>query len=65
VLALVGSSSQKQPLIESDTKRLSAALHLLIGFFAGCVVAAAAVMYLGDWAWSLPAALAAVAIALS
>lgn len=64
VLALVDSSSQTQPLMESDTKRLSAAVHLLVGFFAGCVVAAAAVMYLGDWAWSLPAALAAMAVAL-
>jgi|HubBroStandDraft_6_1064221.scaffolds.fasta_scaffold649591_2 hypothetical protein len=39
------------------------ALHLLIGLFVGCIVAAPAVMYLGDWAWSLPAALAAVAVA--
>lgn len=65
VLALVDSSSQTRPLMESDTQRLRAALHLLIGFFAGCVVAAVAVMYLGDWAWSLPTALAAVAVGLS
>lgn len=65
VLALVDSSSQTRPLMESNTKRLRAALHLLIGFFAGCVVAAVAVMYLGDWAWSLPTALAAVAVGLS
>jgi uncharacterized membrane protein YoaK (UPF0700 family) len=64
VLALVDSSSQMQPLMESNTKRLRASLHLLIGFFAGCVVAAAAVMYLGDWAWSFPAALAGAAVAL-
>jgi len=65
VLALVDSSSRNQPLMESDSRRLRGALHLLIGFFVGCVVAAAAVTYLGDWAWSLPAALAAVAVALS
>jgi uncharacterized membrane protein YoaK (UPF0700 family) len=65
VLALVDSSSRTQPLMESDSRRLRGALYLLIGFFVGCVVAAAAVMYLGDWAWSLPAALAAVAVALS
>ena len=29
--------------------------------FVGCVLATAALMYLGDWAWALPAALAAVA----
>src|SRR5215469_4700830 len=65
VLALVDSSSRTEPLMESDSKRLRAALHLLVGFFAGCVIATAALMYLGDWAWSLPAALAAVAVTLS
>jgi uncharacterized membrane protein YoaK (UPF0700 family) len=64
VLALLDSSSRTQPLMDSDAKRRKAALHLLIGFFAGSVAAAAAVTYLGDWAWSLPAALAAVALAL-
>lgn len=64
VLALVDSSSRIQPLMESDSRRLRGALHLLIGFFVGCVLAAAAVMYLGDWAWSLPVALAAVAVTL-
>jgi uncharacterized membrane protein YoaK (UPF0700 family) len=65
VLALVDSSSRTQPLMESDSRRLRDALHLLLGFFVGCVVAAAAVAYLGDWAWSLPVALAVVAVALS
>ena len=60
VLALVDSSSRK-----SDSRQLRGALDLLIGFFVGCVAAAAAEMYLGDWAWSLPAALAAVAVAVS
>jgi uncharacterized membrane protein YoaK (UPF0700 family) len=63
VLALVDSSSQT-PLMGSDSKRLTGALHLLVGFFIGCVLAAAAVMYLGDWAWSLPAALSAAAVVL-
>jgi uncharacterized membrane protein YoaK (UPF0700 family) len=65
VLAFVDSSSRTQPLMESDSRRLRGALHLLIGFFVGCVLAAVAVIYLGDWAWSLPAALAAVAVTLS
>lgn len=65
VLAIVDSTPQTQPLMESDNRRLKGSLSLLIGFFVGCVVAAAAVMYLGDWAWSLPAVLAAVAIALA
>ena len=63
VLAIVDSSS-RTPLMGSDSGRLTGALHLLVGFFVGCVVAAAAVMYLGDWAWSLPASLSAAAVAL-
>jgi uncharacterized membrane protein YoaK (UPF0700 family) len=65
VLGFVDSASRTQPLLESDSRRLTSALHLLIGFFAGCVLATLALMYLGDWAWSIPAALAAVAVALS
>jgi uncharacterized membrane protein YoaK (UPF0700 family) len=65
VLGLVDSSSRTPPLMESDSRRLAGALHLLVGFFVGCVLATPALMYLGDWAWSLPAALAAVAVTLS
>jgi uncharacterized membrane protein YoaK (UPF0700 family) len=64
VLALVDSSSRTEPLMESNSKRLRGALHLLVGFFVGCVLATAALMYLGDWAWLLPAALAGAAVAL-
>ena len=60
VLGFVDLRSKTQPLMESDSKRLTGALHLLVGFFVGCVVAAVSVIYLGDWAWSLPAALAAL-----
>jgi uncharacterized membrane protein (UPF0136 family) len=38
-------------------------VRLLVGFFAGCVVGAAAVLLLGNWAWSLPVALAGAAVA--
>jgi uncharacterized membrane protein YoaK (UPF0700 family) len=64
VLSLLDRQSQTQPLVAGDAKRLTGSLHLLIGFFAGCVLAAAAVTYLGDWAWSFPVVLAAVAVAL-
>jgi uncharacterized membrane protein YoaK (UPF0700 family) len=60
VLAFMDSSSRK-----SDNRQLRGALHLLIGFFVGCVAGAAAEIYLRDWAWALPAAIAAVAVALS
>jgi hypothetical protein len=47
-----------------DTERLRGSLYLLMGFFGGCVVAAAGVTYLGEWAWSFPVVLAAMAVAL-
>jgi uncharacterized membrane protein YoaK (UPF0700 family) len=65
VLAIMDSSSREQPLIADSSRKLRAAVHLLVGFFLGCVVATVALMYLGDWAWSLPAVLAAVAVALN
>ena len=64
VLRLVDFSSATQPLMDGDSRRLTESLCLLIGFFVGCLLATAAFMYLGDWTWSLPAALAALAIAL-
>jgi len=64
VLSLMDRQSRTQPLMVGDTERLRGSLHLLIGFFGGCVVAAATVTYLGDWAWSFPVALAGVAVAL-
>jgi len=64
LLGLVELRSRTQPLMESDGRRVVGSLHLLAGFFVGCVLATAALMYIGDWAWSLPAALAAVAVAL-
>jgi uncharacterized membrane protein YoaK (UPF0700 family) len=64
VLSFLDRQSRTQHLMAGDTERLTDSLQLLIGFFGGCVVAAAAVSYLGDWAWSLPVALAGVAVAL-
>ena len=63
VLALADSSSRTEPSMESDSKRLRVSVHLLVGFFAGCVLATAALTYLGDWAWLLPAAVAGAAVA--
>jgi uncharacterized membrane protein YoaK (UPF0700 family) len=64
VLSLLDTHSRTQPLMAGDPERLTGSVHLLIAFFGGCVVAAATVTYLGDWAWSLPVVLAGVAIAL-
>jgi uncharacterized membrane protein YoaK (UPF0700 family) len=52
-------------LVDRDTPQPRGPLYVLIGFLAGCGVSAAAVDYLGDWSWSFPAVLAAVALASS
>jgi uncharacterized membrane protein YoaK (UPF0700 family) len=64
VLSLLDVVSGTQSLKGGDRQRLIGSLHLLLGFFGGCVVAAAAVTYLGDWAWSFPVVLAGAAVAL-
>jgi uncharacterized membrane protein YoaK (UPF0700 family) len=64
VLSLMDMLSKRRPLMSVDAGRLKRSLHLLVGFLVGCVMAAAALFLLGDWAWSFPAALAAVAVAL-
>lgn len=64
VLGLVNLSARDRPLLLTDPGKITAALRLLAGFLLGCVLATIAVMHLGDWAWSLPAALSGVAVVL-
>src|SRR6516225_1319410 len=63
-LSLMGLLSKRHSPSRVDAERLKESLRLLVGFLVGCVVAAAAVSFLADWAWSLPVALAALAIAV-
>ena len=49
-------------VITRPSASLKRSVCLLVGFLVGCVVAAAAISVLGDWAWSLPVALAALTI---
>ena len=66
VLSLLDTLSGREPPMLPDAKeRLEKTVGLVGGFLAGCVAGAVAVSWLGDWAWSLPAALAAVALALA
>jgi uncharacterized membrane protein YoaK (UPF0700 family) len=64
VLALMDLVSARNSLTAADRVRLKGSLRLLAGFLLGCLVAAAAVTLIADWAWSLPAVLAALAIAV-
>jgi len=63
-LKLMEILSTRGSFASIDAERLTGSLNLLAGFLIGCLVAAAAVSVLADWAWSVPVALAAVAIAL-
>lgn len=62
VLSLLDTESRTGPLMQNARKQLHDTLKLVLGFFAGCLAGAAAVSWLGEWAWSLPVVLAAVAV---
>ena len=64
ILGLLDTLSRARPLAEGSDERLTGTVKVLVGFFAGCVAGAAAVSFLGDWAWSLPVVLAAASLAL-
>ena len=65
VLSLMDLLSRRhRALLPVDAGRLRRSCHLLLGFLLGCVVSASAVSVLGDWTWSLPVLLSALAIAI-
>lgn len=63
-LSLLDTLWGKGPLMRIALQQLKKTLGLVVGFFAGCVAGAAAVLGWGTWAWSLPVVLAGAAIAL-
>ena len=65
VLSLLDTLSRSEPLIDGARERLRKTVELIVPFCSGCVVGAAAVSWLGAWAWSLPVALAGIALALT
>jgi uncharacterized membrane protein YoaK (UPF0700 family) len=60
VLGVMDALSHGHPLMSTDDGRLKRSLYLLFGFLLGCVIAALAISTIGDWAWTLPALLAAI-----
>ena len=62
VLSLLDTLSPGGHLTEGANERLKKTLKVVIGFCAGCIAGAVAVSFLGAWAWSIPVALAGVAI---
>ena len=63
VLSIMDAISRGHPLMSADDGRLKRSLYLLFGFLLGCTIAAMAITTMGEWAWSLPAALAALVLA--
>jgi uncharacterized membrane protein YoaK (UPF0700 family) len=63
-LSLLDTLSRGQPLTKDANERLKNTLKLLVGFFAGCIAGAAAVSWLGDWAWLPVVILAGAAVVL-
>jgi uncharacterized membrane protein YoaK (UPF0700 family) len=64
VLSLLDTLSPTEAVRHRAVEQLKKTLGLVAGFFAGCLAGAAAVSWLGDWAWSLPVVLAGVAVTL-
>jgi uncharacterized membrane protein YoaK (UPF0700 family) len=62
-LGLLDALSPDPATRRSAGSRIGRFLPLILGFFLGCIAAAAAVSLTGDWAWLLPAALAALVAA--
>jgi uncharacterized membrane protein YoaK (UPF0700 family) len=65
VLSMMDALSRGHPLMSADDGRLKRSLYLLFGFLLGCIVAALAISTMGEWAWSLPAVLAAAVMVRS
>jgi uncharacterized membrane protein YoaK (UPF0700 family) len=61
VLSLLDTLSQR-PVAEDAGLQLRKTLLLIVPFFCGCMAGAAALSWLGDWAWSLPVVLAGMAL---
>jgi uncharacterized membrane protein YoaK (UPF0700 family) len=58
VLSLLDTLSPSEPLTRGAKERLRKTVQLVVGFCTGCIAGAAAVSWLGKWAWSLPVVLA-------
>jgi uncharacterized membrane protein YoaK (UPF0700 family) len=63
VLSLLDTLSQS-PVVEDARVQLRKTLLLIVPFFCGCLAGAAALSWVGDWAWSLPVLLAGISLAL-
>ena len=65
VLSLLEVLTPGVTVAHVDTDRPSKSLELVGSFFGGCLAGALATSQMGDWAWSLPVAMAAAAWAMT
>jgi uncharacterized membrane protein YoaK (UPF0700 family) len=63
VLSLLDVLAGSRHLTEGSEERLKSSAKVVAGFFAGCLVGAGMLSLVGHWAWTLPVALAGVALA--
>jgi uncharacterized membrane protein YoaK (UPF0700 family) len=63
-LSLLDTFSRRARVVEDARIQLKKTVQLVAGFFAGCLIGAAAFSWLGDWAWLFPVVLAGAAVAL-
>ena len=63
-LSLLDTLSGSPTVIESARMQSKKTVQLVVGFFAGCLLGAAAFSWLGEWAWALPVVLAGAAVGL-
>ena len=64
VLAFLETASERPPLMADARQQLRKTLHVVIGFFVGCLIGAGAVVWFQDWAWAFPVVPAGIALAL-
>ena len=64
VMSLHDTVSRGEPVTKGAKERLTRTLPAIVGFCVGCLVGALAFSRFGNWAWSLPFVVSAVALAL-
>jgi uncharacterized membrane protein YoaK (UPF0700 family) len=64
VMSLLDTISRGEPVTKGAKERFNKTLPALVGFIAGCLLGALAFTWFGNWAWSFPFAMAAIAVAI-
>jgi uncharacterized membrane protein YoaK (UPF0700 family) len=63
-LSLLDTLSGSATVVVAARMQLKKTVQLVVSFFTGCLVGAAAFSWIGEWAWSFPVVVAGLAAAL-